>query len=61
MEAAWLRSRLLIMLTLDAHSHFRFLSAGDKFYGPGKSYAPLAGKDATRALGTFEIDNVKGD
>lgn len=38
-----------------------FIRTGDKFYGPGKSYSPLAGKDATRALGTFEIDNVKGN
>jgi len=35
------------------------VSKGDKFYGQNMPYAPLAGKDATRALGTFEIDQVK--
>lgn len=37
------------------------VSKGDRFYGPGKSYAPLAGQDATRALGSFEINNVKDE
>jgi len=35
------------------------VSKGDRFYGPNKSYAPLAGRDATRALGSFEINQVK--
>jgi len=35
------------------------VSKGDRFYGPNKSYSPLAGRDATRALGLFEIDLVK--
>ena len=48
---------LFVCLTLSLSC---FPKTGDKFYGPNKPYAPLAGRDATRALGSFEVNLVKG-
>ncbi|KAK3852940.1 hypothetical protein Pcinc_035669 [Petrolisthes cinctipes] len=35
------------------------VTRGKKFYGPGGRYSALAGRDATRALATFSVDDVK--
>lgn len=35
------------------------VTKGSRFYGPDGPYAPLAGRDATRALALFAVDAVK--
>ena len=35
------------------------VSAGKSFYGPGAAYGVLAGHDATRALATMDLKQVR--
>lgn len=37
------------------------VTEGSRFYGPEGPYAPLAGRDATRALALFSVDAVKDE
>lgn len=37
------------------------VTLGWRFYGPEGPYAPMAGRDATRALALFAVDKVKDD
>jgi len=37
------------------------VTKGRQFYGPDGPYAPLAGRDATRALAMFTLDVVKDE
>lgn len=37
------------------------VTKGSRFYGPEGPYAPLAGRDATRALALFAVDAVKDE
>lgn len=37
------------------------VTKGWRFYGPDGPYAPLAGRDATRALASFAVDAVKDE
>lgn len=37
------------------------VSKGRRFYGPDGPYSTFGGKDATRALGTFDVNAVRGD
>lgn len=37
------------------------VTKGSRFYGPDGPYAPLAGRDATRALALFAVDAVKDE
>lgn len=37
------------------------VTKGTRFYGPDGPYAPLAGRDATRALALFTVDAVKDE
>lgn len=37
------------------------VTKGTRFYGPEGPYAPLAGRDATRALASFAVDAVKDE
>lgn len=37
------------------------VTKGSRFYGPEGPYAPLAGRDATRALALFSVDAVKDE
>lgn len=37
------------------------VTQGSRFYGPDGPYAPLAGRDATRALALFSVDSVKDE
>lgn len=35
-------------------------SKGYRFYGPNAPYSTFAGRDATRALATFDVNAAKG-
>lgn len=49
--------RLLLAVNREIYD----VSTGWRFYGPDAPYAPLAGRDATRALALFAVDVVKDE